>query len=64
MYGNGIGVSKHYIRAHMWWSIAASSGLKVAIAGRDAISKRMNSADLSTAQKLARKCIHKKFKGC
>ena len=64
MYGNGKGVSRDYIRAHMWWSIAASSGDKDAISGRDAVSKRMTPADISTAKKLARKCVRKKYKGC
>ncbi len=64
MYGNGKGVPQDYIRAHMWWNIAASSGNKNAIVGRDAVSKRMNSTDISTAQKLARECVRKKYKGC
>ena len=64
MYGNGKGVSRDYIRAHMWWSIAASSGDKDAISGRDAVSKRMTPADITTAKKLARECVRKKYKGC
>jgi uncharacterized protein len=64
MYGNGKGVPQDYIRAHMWWNIAASSGDKDAVSGRDAVSKRMTPADLSTAQDLARECVRKKYKGC
>ncbi len=64
MYGNGKGVPQDYIRAHMWWNIAASSGDKDAISGRDAVSKRMTPADITTAKKLARECVRKKYKGC
>ena len=64
MYGNGNGVPQDYIRAHMWWNLAASSGNKDAVSGRDAVSKRMTPADISAAQKLARECVRKKYKGC
>jgi uncharacterized protein len=64
MYNNGQGVPQDYIRAHMWWNLAASSGYKDAVSGRDAVSKRMTPADISTAQKLARECARKNYKGC
>ena len=64
MYEKGQGVPKDNVYAHMWWDIAGSSGDKDAVSGRDAISKRMNSTDISTAQKLARECLRKKYKGC
>jgi TPR repeat protein len=64
MYEKGQGVPKDNVYAHMWWDITASSGDKDAVSGRDAISKRINSTDIPTAQKLARECIRKKYKGC
>tara|TARA_B110000467_G_scaffold136250_1_gene133650 strand:- start:176 stop:553 length:378 start_codon:yes stop_codon:yes gene_type:complete len=64
MYEKGQGVPKDNVYAHKWWDIAASSGDKDAVSGRDAISKRMNSIDISTAQKLARECVRNKYKGC
>jgi TPR repeat protein len=64
MYGNGKGVPQNYIRAYMWWNLAASSGYKDAVSGRDAVSKRMTPADISAAQKLTRECVRKKYKGC
>jgi TPR repeat protein len=64
MYEKGQGVPKDNVYAHKWWDIAASSGDKDAVSGRDAISKRMNSTDISTAQKLARECVRNKYKGC
>ena len=64
MYYNGQGVIQDYVRAHMWWNIAASSGNKIAVKNRDIVAKRMNSTDISTAQKLARECVRKIYKGC
>ena len=64
MYGTGKGVIQDNIYAHMWANISASSGNKNAFKVRDIIAKRMTSADISTAQKLARECVEKKYKGC
>jgi len=63
MYYNGLGVLQDYVYAHMWWNIAALSGDKVASKNIERAEK-MTPADLSTAQKLARECIRKKYKGC
>ena len=64
MYGNGTGVIQDNVYAHMWWNIAASSGDKTATKNRDIVAKRMTPSKLETAQKLARDCVRKKYKGC
>ena len=64
MYENGRGVIQDNIRAHMWYNIAASQGYEYATRHRDQIAGKMTRADISTAQKTARKCICKKYKGC
>ena len=64
LYGMGNGVIQDNIYAHMWWNISASTGHKNAVKNRDIIAKRMTTADISTAQKLARECVRKKYKGC
>jgi hypothetical protein len=48
----------------MWGSIAAFNGNNNGGRLRDIVVKRMTLADLSTAQKLARECVHKKYEGC
>ena len=63
-YVNGQGVPQDNVYAHMWFNIAASSGNKGAVKNRDIVAKRMIPSQLSTAQKLARECIRKKYKGC
>ena len=64
MYGNGNGVIQDNIYAHMWWNVSASTGNKNAVTNRDIVAKRMTMTDISTAQKLARECVEKKYKGC
>jgi len=64
MYSKGNGVIKDIIYAHMWWNISASLGNGVAEYNRDLYEKRMSARDISTAQKLARQCVEKKYKGC
>jgi TPR repeat protein len=64
MYALGKGVLQDNIYAHMWFSIAESSGSKGAVKGRGFVAKKMTPADNSTAQKLARECIRKKYRGC
>jgi TPR repeat protein len=65
MYGMGQGVIQDNVYAHMWFNIAASSGdSKYASKNRDIIAKRMTPARIEDAQKLARECVRKKYKGC
>ena len=64
MYGRGMGVIQDNIYAHMWFNISASNGDKDAVTNRDIVAKRMTPTDISIAEKLARECIEKKYKGC
>ena len=48
----------------MWGNIAATNGNKMSVKFRDFVEKKMTPADISTAQKLARECVRKKYKGC
>ena len=64
MYANGKGVIQDNVYAHMWWNIAASSGDKDAVKNRDIVAKRMTPSQIEKAQKLARECVRKKYKGC
>ena len=68
MYYKGLGVPVDYVYSYMWANIAASSGIagvnEIALKGRDLIAKLMTPSQLETAQKLARECVRKKYKGC
>jgi len=64
MYALGQGVLLDYVYAHMWANISASNGYEDAIKLRDLVAQEMTSADISEAQKLARECVAKNYKGC
>ena len=64
MYAYGQGVIQDNVYAHMWWNIAASSGHKSAVKGRDIVAKKMNPSQLEIAQDLVRECVRKKYKDC
>ena len=64
MYDKGHGVVQDYVRAHMWWNIAASQGDKDASRNLDRVVKKMTPTQLQSAQKLARECMKKNYKGC
>ena len=64
LYEKGWGVPQDNVRAFMWYNISASQGYKYATTNRDVVAKDMTPPDISTAQKLARECVRKKYKGC
>ncbi len=62
MHAKGRGVGQDYVLAHMWYSLAAGSGIKKALRNRDLAAKRMTATQIAVAQKLARewRAKHKK----
>ena len=64
MYYKGTGVLQDFIRAHMWTNIVASQGDKDAMENRGGVAKIMTPSQIAEAQKLARECVRKKYKGC
>ena len=64
MYDEGEGVPTDIVYAHMWWNLAAANGQENAAKNRDIAAGRMSAADISAAQKLARECFAKNYKGC
>lgn len=56
MYAVGNGVIKDNVCAYMWFNLAANKGNKVAIENRSRIIKKMTSAQITDAQKMARVC--------
>ena len=64
MNGKGQGVLQDNVYAHMWLNIAASTETGDVITHRNKLAKEMTTEQLAEAQKLARECVKKKFKGC
>ncbi|MCA8835846.1 MAG: sel1 repeat family protein [Proteobacteria bacterium] len=63
-YHFGNGVPKDYVLAYMWYNLAASNGFSGAGILRDIVEKEMTSNQIAEAQKLARECVAKSYKGC
>jgi len=64
MYGNGQGVVQDYVRAHMWYNLAAVKGNSDAVKQREIVAKKMTLEQIAVAQKLARECQARDFKKC
>ena len=64
MYGKGQGLPMDDVRAHMWFNLAAAKGIAVAVKSRDIVAKKMTPQKMAEAQKLARECQARDFKGC
>ena len=64
MYDKGQGFLQDHILSHMWFNIVSSLGDTWEAVGRDNVEKKMTPAQVAEAQKLARQCVKKKYKGC
>lgn len=64
MYALAQGVVQDYVYAHMWFNIAAANGEINAAEMMGAVAERMTSSQIAEAQKLARECVAKEYKGC
>ena len=57
MYREGQGVLQDYIQAHMWFNLAAIHSGEGGRENRDLIAKKMTSAQITEAQRLAREWL-------
>ena len=63
-YDAGYGVPQDYILAHMWYNIAASFGHEQSALSRKDVSALMTKDQIAEAQRLARECVARSYKGC
>ena len=59
MYYLGRGVLQDYVRAHMWYNLAAAQGDNAAAKNREIVAAKMTPADISKAQGMAREWLAK-----
>ncbi|MBT8460658.1 MAG: sel1 repeat family protein [Boseongicola sp.] len=64
LYSMGGGVPQDYLVAHMSFNIASANGAGKAGALRDQIAGLMTSAEITTAQAMARECMDSGYKKC
>ena len=55
MYADGHGIRQDYVKAHMWWNLAAAQGNKEAREKRDMVSQMLTTSQVADGQVLARK---------
>ena len=54
------GVTQDYVQTHLWYNLAAAQGNELARKNRDIVAKKMTSAQIAEAQRLAREWKPKK----
>ena len=64
MYALGEGVTQDFVKAHMWFNLAATKGNSSAIKGRDLVAAQATPQQIAEAQKMARECQARNFKNC
>ena len=64
MYALGEGVIKDYVYAYMWGNIASMNENDKGETLRGYVAEKMTSSQIEEAQRLARECIKKNYKGC
>jgi uncharacterized protein len=69
MYSKGRGgVGPDFVRAHMWFDLAAAASTgnsrDTATEKRDRIASKMTAEQIGTAQEMARRCQESKLKNC
>ena len=67
LYANGQGVPQDYVRAYMWWSLAAQSTSNAEESEEsilDKVARRMTPAQIAEAQRLLQQCQVRQFVGC
>jgi TPR repeat protein len=63
-YLNGHGVKRDIVHAYLWSILSGVSGNAGAVKDRDWFEARMTPQQIAEAQKMARECQERKFKGC
>jgi TPR repeat protein len=63
MYAKGQAVLQDYVRAHMWFNLAAASANANACDGREFVSKQMPPGQVAQAQEMARCCKQNNYHG-
>ena len=63
LYIDGQGVVQDYSRAHMWFNLSSAEGYLGSRKFRDDVAKLMSPQQIAEAQKMARDCQTRNFKG-
>jgi len=68
IYGNAYSGVLDFVRAHMWFNLAATTlsgeAMKNAMKMRDTVASQLTAAQIEEAQEMAQRCKQSQFKKC
>ena len=64
MYANGWGVERDFLRAYMWFHLAATYGLEKGKKNCEKMEKIMDEEQIAKAKRMADKCREQNYRGC
>ena len=68
LYANGQGVPQDYVRAYMWWSLAAAHSTDTEEKSEESVLDQARTPDapapIAEAQRLSQQCQAQQFVGC
>ena len=64
LYYLGNGVKENMVYAHMWVNLASLNGFEMAEEINELLAEIMTPSQIEDAEKLARECVKKNYKGC
>lgn len=68
LYANGRGIPQDYVRAYMWWNLAAAHSTakeeESEESALDKVARRMTPGQIAEAQRLLQQCQAQQFVGC
>ena len=64
MYANGWGVERDFLRAYMWFNLAATYGLDKGKKNCEKMEKIMDEEQIAKAKRMADKCREQNYRGC
>ena len=64
MYANGWGVERDFLRAYMWFHLAATYGLDEGKKNCEKMEKIMDEEQIAKAKRMADKCREQNYRGC
>jgi TPR repeat protein len=64
MYDEGQGMTQDDVKAFMLFKLAAAQGFDPSTKAHNIVAAQMTPADISKAERFARECVEKNYKGC
>ena len=57
-------MAENFAKAYLWFNLGATKGQASTAKSRNLAAAQMNAVEIADAQKMARDCLARAFKGC